>query len=327
VRAVVLILAAAALFVAVAAARLAARVVGRARRAPPPPRWVAALDRALLAGTLLGAALYGYGHWIEPRRVEITATRVPLAAMRPGSRPVRLVLLADVHSPTNAWLQRRLPPLVAALRPDLVVFAGDALGARAGLAPFRETMAALAAAAPTFAVRGNADDAFPDVDPFAGTGARELRGAGDTLRVGNVTLRLVGASRRGDWRRVHGALRGAPAGEVTVYVAHSPDVADDVAAWGADLVVAGHTHGGQVALPGYGAVWTASRFGKRFEAGLYRVGSARLYVTRGVGMERLLPKVRLGARPEVALLTLVPATVELAPAPNAARPGPEAGRR
>ena len=323
-RAVVLLLAAAALFLAAAAARLAWRLAARARGGSPPSPRARALDRALLAGTLLGAALYAYGRWVEPRRVAVTAVRLPLVALPPWSRPIRVVHLSDLHSPTNAWLQRRLPAIVAGLRPDLVVFSGDALHSREGLAPFRETLRAVARAAPTFAVRGNADDAFPDLDPFAGTGARELRGPADSVRVGAVTLRLVGASRRGDWARVHGALRAVAAGELAVYVAHTPDVADDVAAWGADLVLAGHTHGGQVALPGYGAVWTASRFGKRFEAGRYRVGAAWLYVNRGVGMERRLPKVRLGARPEVALLVLVPAPVEIAPAPNA-RPGP--GRR
>ena len=76
-----------------------------------------------------------------------------------------------------------------------------------------------------------------------------------------------------------------------------------------DLFLAGHTHGGQVALPFYGAIVTFSRFGKRFEAGLHRVANTWLYVNRGLGMEGgPAPRVRFCARPEVSVLEVWPAS-------------------
>jgi predicted MPP superfamily phosphohydrolase len=74
------------------------------------------------------------------------------------------------------------------------------------------------------------------------------------------------------------------------------------------LFLAGHVHGGQVALPYYGALLTLSKFGKRFERGLYPDADGfPMYVSRGIGMEGgRAPRVRFCARPEVALIELVP---------------------
>lgn len=293
------------LLLGTAAVRLLVRLLRRGRRRGPALLWT---DRLLF--TVGGVALlcFLYGLWIEPRWVEVTTVPVEMAEIPPGTPPIRVVQLSDFHAPSNLALQRRLPELVAGLRPDLIVFTGDAVNRPGGVAPFRETMRRLAETAPVLAVRGNRDrGAVERVDLFGGTGARELRGAAVEVTVRGVPLAFVGASRRGDWTDVYRALRRQPEGRIAVYVAHSPDVTDDVARWGADLVLAGHTHGGQVALPGYGALWTSSRFGKRFEAGLYEVDGARLYVNRGIGMEATLPPVRFLARPEVTVLELRPA--------------------
>jgi predicted MPP superfamily phosphohydrolase len=74
-----------------------------------------------------------------------------------------------------------------------------------------------------------------------------------------------------------------------------------------DLYLCGHTHGGQVALPLYGALVTLSKFGKKYESGMYTVGDTILYVNRGIGMEGgLTPKVRFLARPEITVFDIVP---------------------
>jgi predicted MPP superfamily phosphohydrolase len=80
----------------------------------------------------------------------------------------------------------------------------------------------------------------------------------------------------------------------------------EVAERSVDLYCAGHTHGGQIAVPSYGALVTLSRFGKRYEAGLYREKSTTLYVNRGIGMEGGVPRVRFWSRPELTVIDLVP---------------------
>ena len=75
---------------------------------------------------------------------------------------------------------------------------------------------------------------------------------------------------------------------------------------GVDLQLSGHTHGGQVRLPLYGALLTLSAMGKRFEAGLYRLGEMALYVNRGLGMEGgAAPRVRFLCRPEITVFDLL----------------------
>ena len=91
-------------------------------------------------------------------------------------------------------------------------------------------------------------------------------------------------------------------------LSHRPDPILEVAATGrADVQLSGHTHGGQVALPWYGAVVTLARHGKRFESGLHRVDSTPLYVSRGTGMEgRAAPRIRFLSRPEIAVIEIRP---------------------
>jgi predicted MPP superfamily phosphohydrolase len=86
---------------------------------------------------------------------------------------------------------------------------------------------------------------------------------------------------------------------------HTPDLIETASELGVDLYLAGHTHGGQVRLPWLGAIFTASRYGKRYEMGSYRVGRTQLYVSRGIGMEGLgTPRVRFLCPPEIVELEL-----------------------
>ncbi len=95
-----------------------------------------------------------------------------------------------------------------------------------------------------------------------------------------------------------------PAGSPTVLLNHTPDLIEAAARQRLDLYVAGHTHGGQIRLPGYGALVTFSAYGKRYEAGYYRMAATNLYVSRGLGMEGSgnAPRVRFLCSPEIVVL-------------------------
>jgi len=125
----------------------------------------------------------------------------------------------------------------------------------------------------------------------------------------------------GAWIRIVGADDGDVAGlrekmeslkeeqdVFTILMYHRPDLAKEEFAGVADLYMCGHTHGGQVRLPWYGAVVTMSQYGKEFEMGRYDLNGTILYVNRGYGLEGgswLVPKVRFLCRPEIALFTVV----------------------
>ncbi|MCU0612147.1 MAG: metallophosphoesterase, partial [Candidatus Eisenbacteria bacterium] len=92
-----------------------------------------------------------------------------------------------------------------------------------------------------------------------------------------------------------------------ILLCHNPDVFAAAAAWGIDLVLSGHTHGGQVCLPGFGPILLPIRSGRTFSSGTHRIGSSTIHITRGVGV--VAPPVRVNCPPEVSLLTLEPLAV------------------
>ena len=154
---------------------------------------------------------------------------------------------------------------------------------------------------------------WPDLERFAGTGAVELDGEVHLLEVRGVTVAVAGVGWGGD---VSGAaLEALPRDAVTLFLCHSPDQAvradrllasmDDPPR--VDLVLAGHTHGGQVALPLVGPIVTLTRAGPGLARGMHRLERTRLYTSRGIGMEGgPAPRVRFLARPEIAVFDFVP---------------------
>jgi predicted MPP superfamily phosphohydrolase len=197
--------------------------------------------------------------------------------------------------------------VIAAEKPDLIVFTGDALNSPAGLPIFMDCLTKIAAIAPTFAVRGNWDVRYWfDLDLFGGTGTRELRSEAMRVDVRGTPVWVAGVP-VGQESRIGQVLDPIPGDELRVFLYHYPDEIHEVARRKADLYCAGHIHGGQIALPFYGALVTLSRLGKQFEAGLYRVGATWIYVNRGIGMEGgRMPRVRFCARPEVTVIEIHP---------------------
>ena len=291
----------------VCAATLGGRLAAAARGLPAPP--LTRLRRSFLVLGALGALCVLYGRLVEPFWPEVVTVRLESPKLKPGSGPLRLVLLSDLHCDPSPRLEKRLPQIVAWLKPHAIVFAGDALNSPEGAAIFKELMKKLSALAPTYAVWGNCDAYYrPDIDMYEGTGVKLLGERPVKIETGNGRIWLVGVN-FGKEQFLEKNIRQAPADELLALVYHLPDLIPEGIQLGADLYLAGHTHGGQVALPFYGALVTLSRFGKRWEAGLYKEGSTWIYVNRGIGMEGgSAPRVRFWARPEVTLIELGPVT-------------------
>jgi hypothetical protein len=266
-------------------------------------------DRIILTLAAVGIVCIAYAYFVEPNRLTTTHVDIQSSKIPAGKRPIRIVHFSDIHSESRPRLERQLVDAVAAEHPDLIVFTGDSINVLSGLRNLRQCIAAMAKIAPTFVVRGNWDtENWFKVELFGGTGAIELNGDAVRREISGVPIWIAGLAfdnRSG----LNSAVRRIPEGEFSLFLYHSPDLIPDVAAHGIDLYCAGHTHGGQVALPFYGALVTLSKFGKRYESGLYHERSTWLYVNRGIGMAGgILPRLRFWSRPELTVIDVRPAT-------------------
>jgi predicted MPP superfamily phosphohydrolase len=303
-----------------AACALVRALLRRSGRMGRPSRATLVAERGSLALAAAGLACFAYGHFVEPYWPEVTHVRVESDKLRGAQRPVRVVHISDLHCDPKTRLEERLPDIIAAERPDLIVFTGDSVNSPEGLPVLRKLMTRLAAVAPTYAVRGNWDTSYRREDLFGGTGVIELEGDAREVEAAGTKLWVAGAAYGKLYEPTpgvrddvpFGALYAVPEGAFTILLYHTPDEILEAAGTGrVDLYCAGHTHGGQVALPFYGALVTLSKFGKKYESGLHREGRTWLYVTRGIGMEGgPAPRVRFFARPEITVIELAPPHVD-----------------
>ena len=262
-----------------------------------------------LAACLLGILLWGF---LEARADPIVRrAEIALADWPTGAPPLRLVLLSDVHAGNLAVTPARLDRIVTqvnALRPDLVLIAGDftpgedpidAATATARLAPLRGLRARLG----VVAVPGNHDH-------WTGLGAvrAALDAAGVTLLANQAAVRgpLAIAAVDDDYSQYArvaptiAAARRLPGAKLVL--THSPDIAPRLPP-DFPLLLAGHTHCGQVVIPFYGSLDPVSRYKDRYRCGVIREGARTVIVTAGIGGS--LP-FRLNAPPDMWLLTLGP---------------------
>jgi predicted MPP superfamily phosphohydrolase len=229
----------------------------------------------------------------------------------PAHDGLKLVQLSDLHVGPRTPPERIREAIARAnaFLPDLVVLTGDYLSRDTrGVGLIREQLGGLVA--PTLAVLGNHDHW---VDPRGAS--RSLRALGyAVLRNENTTLQLRGApftvigidDRLSGEARPREALRGAPAVGSRLVLAHGPRTADDLRGAGQPLLcLSGHTHGGQVHIPGLTSFVLRAVAHEPYERGLYRLGAVQLYVNRGVGNSAL--RVRVNSDPEVTLAVLRPA--------------------
>jgi len=257
----------------------------------------------VLAGVGVICMLYGY--LIEPYWLDVRRVTIPTATLRDVS--LRIVQISDLHCDKKPRNEEKMVEIINALEPDVVVATGDFLNDAAALPRLQETLRRLRAPLGKFAVEGNFEVwHWPGRDMLENTGFRLLRQDSVVVAKGAEEISISGLSinRAPACRDLLQKLAGD---RFSVFLFHTPDLIEDVNGLGVDLYLCGHTHGGQVALPLYGALLTFSKFGKKYESGLHRCGGTTLYVNRGIGLEPgPAPQVRFCARPEIVVFDIVP---------------------
>jgi predicted MPP superfamily phosphohydrolase len=285
-------------------------------------------------GFIAFAALYGA--CVEARRLRVDEITVRLPRLPEKLAGLRLVHIADTHFKPSRFSRCLYESMVRAIQeaaPDLVLISGDLAAGAENLPVAVGWLARLQAKHGVFAVLGNHDlnitmerwlmGAAQTVQvedvrrQLAEAGVRVLHNEHTLLQINQSRVLLVGV---GDVSSglddVAAALEGAEAADLVIMLSHSPDLVERAGVEVADLVLCGHTHGGQMMLPGMGAVWAPVWRDRRRAAGLLAFGDVACHVTRGVGVTW---PFRFNCPPQVAVLELQPGPVNGRPLPPALR--------
>lgn len=243
-------------------------------------------------------AFYVEPHWLQVTHLTLRSSKI--------TRPMRVVVIADIQTDSVGQYERDVFDRVMEEKPDLILFAGDYVQVDGAdwikqRDLFRNLLAERPLDAPlgTFAVKGNTDPPIWE-ELFIGSNVTTFPTT-QTYPAGEV--QLTGLS-EDDARSTTTVV--PPTEPFQIVVGHYPDYAlGDIQA---DLMLAGHTHGGQVRLPLIGPLITLSKVPRAWAAGVTDRGGGRtLIVSRGAGMERgEAPRLRFLCRPELIVIDLVP---------------------
>jgi len=255
---------------------------------------------ATAIGAVAGAAAYGAGY--ERHHLGLTSADLPVSGLAPALDGLRIALITDVHHSALVPADdvAHAVDLANSTRPDLIVLGGDyvTFGDRDYVGPVADLLAPLRAQHGVFAILGNHDDDRDMPAALTRKGFTVLKDQRTRIEIRGERLGIAGVRfwtrRISDIARV---LRKAT--DTTILLAHDPRRLTEAAALDVPVVLSGHTHGGQVVVPGVGPVF------KRYFPVLEGVGAqdnTSLFVSRGIGT--IYVPVRINCPPEVALVTL-----------------------
>lgn len=269
---------------------------------------------AVIVLFLIGLALAAWSVLIEPAMLKVT--RADLAPQRwpKELEGFKVVAISDIHAGSpfiNMAKLEQIVQLANSQDPDLTVLLGDYViqsvpgGSFISPIDFAPVLGKLKSRTGVYAILGNHDWHYGGAavkKAFEDAGISVIDNSHREISFRGATFNLVGI---GDCFTAHDNLKkayeGIDIGKATINITHTPDVFVRLPEW-ADIMFAGHTHGGQVNLPFVGRLVIPSNFGQRFAIGHVREGDRDLYVTSGIGTS-ILP-IRFRVPPEIAVVTL-----------------------
>lgn len=286
----------------------------------------------LLALVAVGAACLAYGYYIEPHRLVVNSQEIRIRGWNPAFDGLKIVLIGDIHGGSNGVDEDKLRLIIAKTNeqsPDLVVLLGDYVSQGRGNMPMSrrplrmpiETivngLSGIKATYGVYAVMGNHDGWFGDdtvAAEFTRVGYSVLQNEVAIIDKAGKHLRILGfkdhLKLNKSWKQTSDdskkLLEQTGDGDI-IALEHSPDILPIITGEMSispdlKLILAAHTHGGQVSFPIIGPPIIPSMFGQKFARGHIRSGGVDMFVTSGVG-ESLLP-IRFMVPPEIVVLTI-----------------------
>lgn len=272
----------------------------------------------LSAASIIAFIVIFYGSYIEPQLIVVTEQVITVKSERPLD--LTIALISDLHVgpyKREAFVTRAVER-INSLKPDLVLIAGDSVFEEAKEAQYLAPLKNIRAPLGVYGVLGNhdygitpegelrhrrdqADIVRAQMEEY---GVKMLVNDGLTLSKNGAPIALTGTDEWWTGRaNIKRALTKAAASArtPTLLLTHNPDIIRAAQRFGIDLVLAGHTHGGQVRLPFIGPVPPIpDELGREFDQGLFSFGKTQLFITRGIG--EMAARARLFAPPEIVQL-------------------------
>jgi predicted MPP superfamily phosphohydrolase len=253
------------------------------------------------------------GLYIEPFKLQVTTLSLTAPIEFPENH-LRIVQLSDLHVERKTKREIEVVEKVKDLKPDIIVLTGDYLNTSytndsIARQDARQLLKQLHAPYGVYAVTAIGVDP-PDAmrEMFDDLDITVLQDEVQKVELGKGELYLVGISyieRKRDRKTLTKLMDQLPDDAYTILLYHTPDIVEIAAKEKVDLYLAGHTHGGQIRLPLFGAIVTASVYWKKYEQGLYTINETKLYVSRGIGMEgKGAPRARFLCPPEIVAVDI-----------------------
>jgi predicted MPP superfamily phosphohydrolase len=291
------------------------------------------IKRIFLTGMvfgILGLIFLGYAYFIEPNRLVINKTELEIPGWSEKLNGLKIVAISDLHGGSNGVTAEKIRTVVEKINEqdaDMVVLLGDYISQqyfdrsklKMPVATVADNLLGIKAKFGVYAVLGNHDGWYGDekvADELKRIGIKVLQNETDVILINGEQLRIFGLKDvlkvpGKDWRGFSNEAKAALAGTEgegnIIALEHSPDMLPVITGGlsispDLKLILAGHTHGGQVWFPILGSLIVPSLYGQKYAYGHIRQNDVDMFVTTGIG-ESILP-IRFGVPPEIAVITL-----------------------
>jgi len=272
------------------------------------------IKRSLKIGTLLFLGTFNYSLFQGSKSIEITRLDIKVTNLPDNFENLTITQISDLHSGrfVNFELIKKSVKMVNELNSDIVMITGDFIEKfyyrEEHIRPCMQELALIQPNEGVYAVLGNHDhrrDPEKITEELQKVGICVLRNENKRLRRGNSAIRILGVDdlvmEKDDMEKT---LDGVSRHEVKILMSHSPDIAENHKLRGIDLILSGHTHGGQICFPLIGAPQTriVSAYGQKYISGLVQYNDIQIYVNRGIGSG--FPPARFMCKPEITVFTL-----------------------
>lgn len=291
---------------------LAARALWTGLTVAAPLAAVIAAARTRRAAWLLpAAALVAFKWWGEayvPADLEVQRVTITVAGLK---NPVRVAHFSDLQTDGIRPMELRARDAVNAYKPDFVVFTGDVLNHTSLVKEVESYLAGFQAGEAKLFVGGDVDSVLDRAEFENATGFAWLDGRVKTYDAGRTRLAFLGFGLL-DYRLgpefAEGLVRRAAKADARLALSHRPDAVYSLKGLPVSVLFSGHTHGGQVVVPGFGPLVTLTHVPREVAAGgVRRLEGLTVSLARGLGWEgHIAPRVRLFCRPHLILAELVP---------------------